>query len=227
MNSFPLRKFTAVSFCKISLKVLLLRLLLGSLLFAVVCDAWLFLLLAISPQTSQWSVNSCAIDQSVTPFLGWRRVCLLQKSQQEFKNSRGVPPPSPDSENIHGITGLSKNVGSGWRAWEPFFFSHILVFVDRLLCWAIFESNTAGTEIKNIRMGRIEGRSRYVTLPWSKNFWRSTNRCLANIYCRKKNKKKKVDTESLFRNIFQIQKFLSMATWRHTSFYLATFIIVY
>ena len=25
---------------------------------------------------------SCAIDQSVTPFLGWRRVCLLQKSQQ-------------------------------------------------------------------------------------------------------------------------------------------------
>ena len=56
-------------------------------------------------------------------------------------------------------------------------------------------------------MGRIEGRSRYVTLPWSKNFWRSTNRCLANIYCRKKNKKKKVDTESLFRNIFQIQKF--------------------
>ena len=30
MNSFPLRKFTAVSFCKISLKVLLLRLLLGS-----------------------------------------------------------------------------------------------------------------------------------------------------------------------------------------------------
>ena len=51
-------------------------------------------------------------------------------------------------------------------------------------------------------MGRIEGRSRYVTLPLSKNFWRSTNRYPANIYCRKKNKKKKVDTESLFRNIF-------------------------
>ena len=51
-------------------------------MFAVGCDAWLFLLLAISPQTSQLSVNSCAIDQSVTPFLGWRRVCLLQKSQQ-------------------------------------------------------------------------------------------------------------------------------------------------
>ena len=219
MNSFPLRKFTAVSFCKISLKVLLLRLLLGSLLFAVVCDAWLFLLLAISPQTSQWSVNSCAIDQSVTPFLGWRRVCLLQKSQQEFKHSRGVPPR--DSENIHGITGLSKNVGSGWRDWEPFFFSHILVFVDRLLCWAIFESNTAGIEIENIWMGRIEGRSRYVTLPWSKNFWRSTNRYPANIYCRKKNKKKKL-TPSLC-----LETFLSMATWRHTSFYLATFIIVY
>ena len=49
MNLFPLRKFTAVSSCKISLKVLLLRLLLASLLFAVVCDAWLFLLLAILP----------------------------------------------------------------------------------------------------------------------------------------------------------------------------------
>ena len=81
MNLFPLRKFTAVSFCKISLKVLSLRLLLGSLLFAVGCDVWLFLLLAISPQTSQWSVKSCAIDQSVTPFQGWWRVCLLQKSQ--------------------------------------------------------------------------------------------------------------------------------------------------
>ena len=77
-----MRKFRVLSLCKISLKVSLLRLLLGSLLFAVGCDTWLFLLLAISPQTSQWSVNSCAIDQSVTPFLGWRRVCLLQKSQQ-------------------------------------------------------------------------------------------------------------------------------------------------
>ena len=38
LNSFPLRKFTAVSFCRISLKVLLLRLLLRSLLFAVGCD---------------------------------------------------------------------------------------------------------------------------------------------------------------------------------------------
>ena len=82
MYSFPFRKFTAVSSSKLSLKVLLLRLLLGSLLFALDCDAWLFILLAISPQTSQLSVNSCAIDQSVTPFLGWRRVCLLQKSQQ-------------------------------------------------------------------------------------------------------------------------------------------------
>ena len=35
MNPFPFRKFAAVSSCKISLKVLLLRLLLGSLLFAV------------------------------------------------------------------------------------------------------------------------------------------------------------------------------------------------
>ena len=57
MNSFPLRKFTAVSCCKISLKVLSLRLLLGSPLFAVGCDTWLFLLLAISPQTSQQPCN--------------------------------------------------------------------------------------------------------------------------------------------------------------------------
>ena len=78
------RKFTAVFFCKISLKVLLLRLQLVSLLFAVVCDAWLFLLLAISPQTSQLSVNSCAIDQSVTPFLGWRRVCYKRVSSPSF-----------------------------------------------------------------------------------------------------------------------------------------------
>ena len=42
MNLFLLRKFTAVSFCKISLKVLLLRLLLGSLLFAVGCNTWLY-----------------------------------------------------------------------------------------------------------------------------------------------------------------------------------------
>ena len=92
MNSFPLRKFTAVSFCKISLKVLLLRLLLGSLLFAVGCDAWLFLLLAILPQTSQLSVNSCAIDQSVTPFRGWQRVCFLQKSQHSvFSRLLSIP----------------------------------------------------------------------------------------------------------------------------------------
>ena len=92
MNSFSFRKFTAVSSCKLSLKVLLLRLLLGSLLFAVGCDAWLFLLLAISPQTSQLSVNSCAIDQSVTPFRGWRRVCLLQKSQQSvFSRLVSIP----------------------------------------------------------------------------------------------------------------------------------------
>ena len=40
LNSFPLRKFTAVSFCKISLKVLLLTLLLGSLCLQLVvkCD---------------------------------------------------------------------------------------------------------------------------------------------------------------------------------------------
>ena len=43
LNSFPLRKFTAVSFCKISLKVLLLRLLLGSLLFAVGCHVTIFI----------------------------------------------------------------------------------------------------------------------------------------------------------------------------------------
>ena len=93
LNSFPLRKFTAVSFCKISLKVLLLRLLLGWLLFAVVCDVWLFLLLAISPQTGQWSVNSCAIDQSFTPFLKWRGGgCLLQKSQQSvFSHLVSIP----------------------------------------------------------------------------------------------------------------------------------------
>ena len=208
MNSLPLRKFTAVSFRKISLNVLVYkRLRPGSWLFVVSCVAWLFLSLASPPQTSQWSVNSCKIDQSVTPFLGWRRVCLLQKSQQEFKNSRGVPPPPRDSENIHGITGLSKNVGSGWRDWEPFFFSHILVFVDRLLCWAIFESNTAGIEIKNIRMGRIEGRSRYVTLPCSTNFWRSTNRCPANIYCRKKNKKKKLTPSLCLETFFRSRNF--------------------
>ena len=39
LNLFPLRKFTAVSFCKVSLKVLLLRLPLGPLSFAVGCDA--------------------------------------------------------------------------------------------------------------------------------------------------------------------------------------------
>ena len=55
---------------------------LGSLLFVVSYDAWLFLSLAISWQTSQWSVNSCKIDQSATPFLGWQRVCLLQKCSQ-------------------------------------------------------------------------------------------------------------------------------------------------
>ena len=92
MNSFPLREFTAVSFRKISLKVLLLRLLLGSLLFVVGCDAWLFLLLEILPQTSQLSVNSCAIDQSVTSFLGWRSVCLLKKSQQSvFSRLVSIP----------------------------------------------------------------------------------------------------------------------------------------
>ena len=53
------------SFCKIFFKVLSLSSLIGSLLFAVVCDAWLFLLLAVSLQTSQWSVNSCAIDQLI------------------------------------------------------------------------------------------------------------------------------------------------------------------
>ena len=83
MNSFPLRKFTAVSFHKISLNVLVYkRLPPGSWLFVVSCDAWLFLSLASPPQTRQWSVNSCKIDQSVTPFLDWRRVCLLQKSPQ-------------------------------------------------------------------------------------------------------------------------------------------------
>ena len=86
MNSFPL-KFTAVSFCKVShsLKVLVYKQLqLGLLLFVLIgsCDAWLFLSLAISQQISQWSVNSCKIDQLVTPFLGWRRVCLLQKCSQ-------------------------------------------------------------------------------------------------------------------------------------------------
>ena len=55
---------------------------LGSLLFVVSYDAWLFLSLAISWQTSQWSANSCKIDQSATPFLGWQRVCLLQKCSQ-------------------------------------------------------------------------------------------------------------------------------------------------
>ena len=55
---------------------------LGSLLFVVSYEAWLFLSLAISWQTSQWSVNSCKIDQSATPFLGWQRVCLLQKCSQ-------------------------------------------------------------------------------------------------------------------------------------------------
>ena len=65
---------------------------LGSLFFALGCDAWLFLLLAISRQTSQWSVNSCAIDQSVTPFPGWRRFCLLQKSQQSvFSHLVSIP----------------------------------------------------------------------------------------------------------------------------------------
>ena len=93
MNSFPFSKFTAVSSCKLSLKALLPRLLLGSLLFAFDCDAWLFLLLAISPQTSQLSVNSCAIDQSVTPFLGWWRVSLLQKSLQQSVISRLVSIP--------------------------------------------------------------------------------------------------------------------------------------
>ena len=41
--------------------------------FAIVCS-WLWRV-----TICQWSVNSCAIDQSVTPFLGWRRVCLLYK----------------------------------------------------------------------------------------------------------------------------------------------------
>ena len=51
--------------------------------FAIVCSwLWLFLLLAFLLQTSQWSVNICAIDQSDAPFLGRRRVFLLQKSQQ-------------------------------------------------------------------------------------------------------------------------------------------------
>ena len=89
----PLRKFTAVSFCKISLKVLVYkRLPLGLLLFVVRCDAWLFLWLATLPQISQWSVNSCKIDQSVTPFLGWWRACLLRKSPQSVF-SRLVPIP--------------------------------------------------------------------------------------------------------------------------------------
>ena len=46
--------------------------------------------LASLPQTSQWSVNSSKIDQSVTLFLGWRKVCLLQKSPQSVF-SRLVP----------------------------------------------------------------------------------------------------------------------------------------
>ena len=49
----------------------------GSSVFIVTADlfVWLFLSLAIShqayPQTCQWSVHSCKIDQSATQFLGW------------------------------------------------------------------------------------------------------------------------------------------------------------
>ena len=46
--------------------------------------------LASLPQTSQWSVNSSKIDQLVTLFLGWRKVCLLQKTPQTVF-SRLVP----------------------------------------------------------------------------------------------------------------------------------------
>ena len=60
--------------------------------FAVSCEAWLFLSLASPPQTSQWPVNSCKIDQSVTQFLGWRRVCLLQKSPQSVFSRQVLNP---------------------------------------------------------------------------------------------------------------------------------------
>ena len=40
--------------------------------------------------TDQWSVNSSEIDQSVTLFLGWRKLCLPQKSPQSVF-SRLVP----------------------------------------------------------------------------------------------------------------------------------------
>ena len=122
MNSFPLRKFAAVSFCKISLKVLLLRLLLGSLLFAVGCDAWLFFLLAILPQTSQSSVNGCAIDQSVTPFLGWRRVCLLQKSQQSVFSSLVSIPYSQGPHSHILMTGGSDGFFWVWHFGQKGFF---------------------------------------------------------------------------------------------------------
>ena len=82
LNSFPLRKFTEVSFCKISLKILLLRLLLGSLLFAVDCDAWLFFIacnlttdqLMICQQLCNWPIG-----YSVS---GLTEVLLLRKSHQ-------------------------------------------------------------------------------------------------------------------------------------------------
>ena len=83
MNSFPLEEIHSSFLLKDILKKFIIEITAWfAVLFAVGCDVWQFLLLAISPQTSQLSVNSCAIDQSVTLFLGWWRVCLLQKSQQ-------------------------------------------------------------------------------------------------------------------------------------------------
>ena len=124
MNSFPLRKFAAVSFCKISLKVLLPRLLLGSLLFAVGCDAWLFFLLAILPQTSQLSVNGCAIltNWLLHYFLGWRRVCLLQKSQQSVFSSLVSIPYSQGPHSHILMTGGSDGFFWVWHFGQKGFF---------------------------------------------------------------------------------------------------------
>ena len=103
-----------------------------------------------------------------------------------------------DSENIPGITGLSKNVGSGWRDWRTllgtiFFLFPILVFFGRLLFWASSESTPAWTEIKEYPNGMNKGEKPLHHVAMAAKF-PDLNKPLPYKYGRRKKEKKKIDT---------------------------------